>query len=166
MKRKKNIIVKQRVMAVLFLVCFLAGFMFVAESKAATAAGPALWLDSKTIDLGTIPSEQEIIVGTIPMMNDGDEPLEILKVDGPCSCFMGSSGDKVLPPHQGGEITVRFDKNKIASDTGISTARVEHGYRLKHQATGLLPAEGASTLACIDKSGKPRRIPDFMYPAR
>jgi hypothetical protein len=38
-----------------------------------TPRGPALWLDSKTIDLGTIPSEQETIVGAIPIMNDGDE---------------------------------------------------------------------------------------------
>ena len=50
--------------------------------------------------------------------------------------------------------------------TGITTARVEHGYRLKHQDTGLLLAEGASTLACVDENGKPRRIPGFMYPAQ
>ena len=77
--------------------------------------GPALWLDPKTIDLGTIPSEQVTIIGVIPVMNDGDEPLEILKVDGPCSCSMGASGDKVILPGQGGVITVSFDKNKIAS---------------------------------------------------
>ena len=85
------------------------------SSASKTAGGPALWLDSKTIDLGAIPSEQGVIVGTIPMMNDGDEPLEILKVDGPCSCFMGWSGDKVVLPGEGGVITVKFDKNKIGS---------------------------------------------------
>jgi protein-disulfide isomerase len=85
------------------------------SSASKTPSGPALWLDSATIDLGTIPSEQEIIVGTIPVMNDGDEPLEILKVSGPCACFMGSSGDKVILPGQGGVITVNFDKNKVES---------------------------------------------------
>ena len=44
------------------------------SSASKTPSGPALWLDSKTIDLGTIPSEQEMIVGTISTMNDGDEP--------------------------------------------------------------------------------------------
>ncbi len=85
------------------------------SSASKTVGGPVLWLDSKTIDLGTIPSGEDTIVGTIPIMNDGDEPLEIIKVDGPCSCFMGSSGDKVLLPGHGGVITVNFDKNKIES---------------------------------------------------
>ena len=44
-----------------------------ASSVSKTPRGPALWLASKTIDLGTIPSEQETIVGAIPIMNDGDE---------------------------------------------------------------------------------------------
>jgi protein-disulfide isomerase len=48
-------------------------------------------------------------------MNDGDEPLEILKVSGPCACFMGSSGDKVILPGQGGVIKANFDKTKINS---------------------------------------------------
>jgi len=77
-----------------------------ASSASKTPGGPVLWLDSKTIDLGIIAAGEETIVGTIPIMNDGDEPLEILKVDGPCSCFMGSSGDKLILPGQGGVITV------------------------------------------------------------
>jgi len=68
------------------------------SSASKTPSGPELWLDSKMIDLGTISSEQEIIVGTIPVMNDGGEPLEILKVSGPCACFAGWSGDKVILP--------------------------------------------------------------------
>ena len=49
--------------------------------------------------------------------------------------------------------------------TNVSTARVEHSYCLKRQSTGLLLAEGNSTLARIDSQGKVRRMPDFMYPA-
>ena len=82
---------------------------------AKTPSGPALWIESKMIKLGTIPSEQDTIVGMIPIINDGDEPLEILKVSGPCACFAGWSGDKVVLPGEGGMITVKFDKNKINS---------------------------------------------------
>jgi len=47
------------------------------SSASKTPAGPALRLDSKTIDLGTIPSGEDTIVGTIPIMNDGDDSEEI-----------------------------------------------------------------------------------------
>ena len=46
----------------------------------------------------------------------------------------------------------------------ITNARVEHSYQLKRADTGVLLAEGTSILACVDKSGKPRRMPEFMYP--
>ncbi|MBN1126826.1 MAG: thioredoxin domain-containing protein [Sedimentisphaerales bacterium] len=78
-------------------------------------SSPAIWLESRTIDLGPIPVEQEIITGKILFMNEGNEPLEILKVSGPCACFLGSSGDKILLPGHGGEIEVKFDKRQIES---------------------------------------------------
>lgn len=43
------------------------------SSGSEVASGAVLWLDSKTIDLGVIASDQGVIVGVIPMMNDGDE---------------------------------------------------------------------------------------------
>ncbi|MBN1818513.1 MAG: acyl-CoA thioesterase [Sedimentisphaerales bacterium] len=46
--------------------------------------------------------------------------------------------------------------------TKVSPARVEHAYQLKRPSSGLLLAEGATVLACIDKSGRPQRVPDFM----
>ncbi|MBN1125409.1 MAG: acyl-CoA thioesterase [Sedimentisphaerales bacterium] len=46
--------------------------------------------------------------------------------------------------------------------TKISPARVEHSYQLKRKSTGLLLAEGVTILACVDKSGRLQRIPDFM----
>ena len=49
--------------------------------------------------------------------------------------------------------------------TNITSARVEHTYQLKRQSTGQLLAEGTSILACIDTQGRPRRMPEFMYPA-
>ncbi len=48
----------------------------------------------------------------------------------------------------------------------VSSARVEHTYHLKRASTGLLLAQGKSTLACVDCDGKVRRMPEFMYPAK
>jgi acyl-CoA thioester hydrolase len=49
--------------------------------------------------------------------------------------------------------------------TRITSARVEHTYTLKRAETGVVLAEGTSILACVDKQGKARRMPEFMYPA-
>jgi acyl-CoA thioester hydrolase len=46
----------------------------------------------------------------------------------------------------------------------ITAARVEHTYALKRAQTGVLLAEGSSVLACVDRQGKPQRMPAFMYP--
>ena len=48
--------------------------------------------------------------------------------------------------------------------TNVSSARIEHTYHLKRTDTGLLLAQGKSTLACVDAEGKVRRMPQFMYP--
>ncbi len=47
----------------------------------------------------------------------------------------------------------------------LTNARVEHTYILKRAETGVILAEGTSILACVDRSGRPRRMPEFMYPA-
>ena len=46
----------------------------------------------------------------------------------------------------------------------ITTAREEHTYQLCNAQTGLILAEGSSTLACVDAEGKVRRMPEFMFP--
>jgi acyl-CoA thioester hydrolase len=48
--------------------------------------------------------------------------------------------------------------------TRITSARVEHTYTLKRPSTGIILCEGTSVLACVDAQGKPRRMPEFMYP--
>lgn len=48
--------------------------------------------------------------------------------------------------------------------TRITPGRIEHHYTLKRPETGVVLAEGTSTLACVDKQGRIRRIPKFMYP--
>ncbi len=52
----------------------------------------------------------------------------------------------------------------ITECTKVTPARVEHSYTLKRRANGLILCQGSSILACIDENGKPRRLPDFMYP--
>ncbi len=52
----------------------------------------------------------------------------------------------------------------LTTCTGVSASKVEHSYKLTRPATGEILAEGASVLACVDTSGKIRRIPEFMYP--
>ena len=45
----------------------------------------------------------------------------------------------------------------------VTTARVEHTYQLVNAKTKIILAEGTSILACVDDTGRPRRIPGFMY---
>ena len=48
-----------------------------ASSASKTSGGPALQVDSKTTDLGTIASGENAIVGTIPKMNEAGDSEEI-----------------------------------------------------------------------------------------
>jgi acyl-CoA thioester hydrolase len=48
--------------------------------------------------------------------------------------------------------------------TNVTASKVEHSYKLTRPATGEILAEGSSVLACVDSSGKIRRMPEFMYP--
>jgi acyl-CoA thioester hydrolase len=48
--------------------------------------------------------------------------------------------------------------------SNVTPAKVEHTYRLTHSGTGVLLAEGASVLACVNAEGKVQRVPDFMLP--
>ncbi len=52
----------------------------------------------------------------------------------------------------------------ITECTKVSAAKIEHSYKLIRPGVGLLIAEGSSILACVDDNGKPRRVPEFMYP--
>ena len=71
------------------------------------------------------------------------------------------------------EMTAKFRRPALYDETldlttvctRITPARVEHTYTLKRPETGLILCEGTSILACVDAAGKPRRMPEFMYPA-
>lgn len=71
------------------------------------------------------------------------------------------------------ELTAKYRRPALYDETldlttvcsRITSARVEHRYTLKRPSTGLILCEGTSVLACVDIQGKPRRMPEFMYPA-
>ncbi len=88
-------------------------------------SGPVMQIAGKEISLGAISPQQSEIKGIIPIFNPGTEALEIKKVSGPCACFNGSSGDKVIQPGQGGEIEVRFDPAKIPAGNAKRLVRIE-----------------------------------------
>jgi hypothetical protein len=71
--------------------CSSSVFAYVVSSDNEANLSPSIWLESKEIDLGVIPPEQNTIVGAIHFMNEGAQPLEIRKVSGPCACFAGWS---------------------------------------------------------------------------
>ena len=45
----------------------------------------------------------------------------------------------------------------------VTASKVEHTYKLTRYRDGVILAEGASALACVNSEGKIRRIPEFMY---
>ena len=46
----------------------------------------------------------------------------------------------------------------------VTASKVEHIYKLTRCCDGVILAEGASTLACVNAEGKIRRVPEFMQP--
>ncbi len=44
----------------------------------------------------------------------------------------------------------------------VTPGKVEHTYTLRRCCDGVVLAEGASTLACVNAEGKIRRVPEFM----
>ena len=59
-----------------------------------------------------------------------------------------------------------YDEKLILTTTctEVRSAKIIHQYTLKRAADGTVLTEGTSTLACIGSDGKPRRMPEFMYP--
>jgi len=50
--------------------------------------------------------------------------------------------------------------------SAVTAGKVEHNYRLTRINDGVLLAEASTVLACVDASGKVRRIPTFMCPGK
>jgi acyl-CoA thioester hydrolase len=48
----------------------------------------------------------------------------------------------------------------------VTAGKVEHTYTLRRCRNGVVLAEGASTLACVNSEGKIRRVPAFFQPGQ
>ena len=86
---------------------------------------PLIAVAEKEIDLGDVDPADSEIVGTLFFFNNGGKPLQIRKVNGPCNCFAGYSGDKLIQPGDGGAIDVRFDKSKLPMGESRRLVRIE-----------------------------------------
>jgi acyl-CoA thioester hydrolase len=60
----------------------------------------------------------------------------------------------------------RYDEplQLITRCSKVTASRIEHAYELTRCSDGALLAEGSSVLACVDRQGRIRRMPDFFYP--
>lgn len=48
--------------------------------------------------------------------------------------------------------------------SAVTAGKVEHTYKLVRAGDGEVLVEGSSVLACVNRQGKIRRMPKFMYP--
>ena len=64
----------------------------------ALLSGAAIEVMEDEIELGDIGFEEDEIVGRVVFFNVGSETLRVNKIDGPCGCFAGYSGDKTVEP--------------------------------------------------------------------
>ena len=46
----------------------------------------------------------------------------------------------------------------------VTSAKMEHSYRLTRINDGIIVAQGSTTAACVSAEGKIRRMPEFIYP--
>lgn len=95
------------------------------DEKSPPIAGPDLNIDQKEVNLGSIPREVEEIVGTIVLFNTGGSDLVVRNVSGPCLCFKGYDGDKLIKAGDAGQIFVRFNKSEIPAGSVRRTVYVE-----------------------------------------
>jgi acyl-CoA thioester hydrolase len=61
------------------------------------------------------------------------------------------------PAHYDDVLTIRTTVERTTS------VRIDHRYEVLRG--GELVAEGSSTLACVDRTGRPQALPDFLRPA-
>ena len=93
--------------AILFIL-----LIFAPLALSAQASGPMISFDMDTIDYG------EIVKGsdggrTFTFENTGDAPLEIKGVRSSCGCTIPKKPEAPIAPGEKGEITVRYDTNRV-----------------------------------------------------
>ena len=85
---------------------------FAPQVLSAQASGPMISFDTDTIDYGEITKGSDG-VRTFTFENTGDAPLEIQGVRSSCGCTIPKKPEKPIAPGEKGEITVRYDTNRV-----------------------------------------------------
>jgi hypothetical protein len=111
--------------AILFIL-----LIFAPLALSAQASGPMISFDMETIDYGDITKGSNG-VRTFTFENTGDAPLEIQGVRSSCGCTIPKKPEAPIEPGKKGEITVRYDTNRvgifrktITVNTNVSNAAI------------------------------------------
>lgn len=111
--------------AILFIL-----LIFAPLALSAQASGPIISFDMETIDYGDITKGSNG-VRTFTFENTGDAPLEIQGVRSSCGCTIPKKPEAPIEPGKKGEITVRYDTNRvgvfrktITVNTNVSNAAI------------------------------------------
>ena len=109
---------------------FFILLIFTPIALAAQASGPMIIFDTETIDYGDIAKGSNG-VKTFVFENTGDAPLEIQGVRSSCGCTIPKKPEAPIEPRKKGEITVRYDTNRvgvfrktITVNTNVATAAI------------------------------------------
>ena len=93
--------------AILFIL-----LIFAPLALSAQASGPMISFDMETIDYGDI-TKGSFGVRTFTFENTGDAPLDIQGVRSSCGCTIPKKPEAPIEPGKKGEITVRYDTNRV-----------------------------------------------------
>ena len=93
--------------AILFIL-----LIYAPQVLSAQASGPMISFDTDTIDYGEITKGSNG-VRTFTFENTGDTPLEIQGVRSSCGCTIPKKPEAPIAPGEKGEITVRYDTNRV-----------------------------------------------------
>lgn len=93
--------------AILFILLIFTPLMLCAQ-----ASGPMISFDMDTIDYGEVAKGSEG-TKTFIFENTGDAPLMIEGVRSSCGCTIPKKPKGPIAPGEKGEITVRYDTNRI-----------------------------------------------------
>ncbi len=92
---------------ILFILLIFAPLALIAQ-----ASGPMINFEIETIDYGEI-SKGSDGVRTFIFENTGNTPLEIKGVKSSCGCTIPKKPEIPIAPGDKGEITVRYDTNRV-----------------------------------------------------
>lgn len=112
-------------MALALTMIFSVAFSETIPSQSDSTAKAAItFLPNATIDLGDMKSGTEG-KGTLRFRNDGDAPLQILRIFTGCSCTDARYPQDPIPPGGEGEISVTFRSKGYSKGSFLKTMKVK-----------------------------------------